>query len=87
MVSYPLSPLTILIVTRCVQDSEECNNEAEDELFTWLVDHIGDYYYLLISLHGAELARILSGSANLDQQVADRVAQNPKACRRGLDDE
>ena len=77
----------ILIVTRCAQDSEECNNEAEEELFPWLVDHIAEYYYLLMSLHGAELVRVLSESASLDQLVADRVAQNPKACRRGLDDD
>ena len=77
----------ILIVTRCVQDSEQCDNDAEEELFAWLVDHIAEYYYLLMSLHGSQLARILSGSASLDQRVADKVAQNPKACRMGMDDD
>ncbi|KAK5131105.1 hypothetical protein LTR08_001323 [Meristemomyces frigidus] len=84
---YPLSPLMILIVARCAQDSEHCMSDAKDELLAWLVDHVGDYYYQLITLHGKQLAEMLSRSPSFEQSVADRVARNPQACKEGMEDD
>ncbi|KAK4547744.1 hypothetical protein LTR36_000702 [Oleoguttula mirabilis] len=84
---YPLSPLRILLVTRIAQNSYPWGCEAEGELFGWLADHIAEYFYALMAEHGAALMGVLRNSDGLGQTVADRVAENPKACSRGLGEE
>lgn len=76
-----------MIVTRIAQESNKWGCDAEIELSAWLADHIAEYYYKLMAEHGAQLARVLRNSDDLDQTVAEKVAQNPKACTKGWDDD
>ncbi|KAK5128497.1 hypothetical protein LTR85_003165 [Meristemomyces frigidus] len=84
---YPLSPIRILIVTRIAQDSFPWGCDAEGELFAWLADHISEYFYKLMAENGHLLVRVLRHSDDLNQTVMNRVAENPKACSKGVDDD
>lgn len=84
---YPLSLLVILIVTRVGQDSEKWDCEAEGELFAWLVDHIAEYFFKLTAEHGKRLTEILGNIRDLQRAVMQKVAADPAACRRGMDDD
>ncbi|KAK5676126.1 hypothetical protein LTS10_011416 [Elasticomyces elasticus] len=85
-VLYPLSPLRILIVAKYLLRSVAWGCEAETEYVDWMIDHISEYYLLLVKQHGPQLVDILENSPLIKGRVMANLSANPEMGRRGLDD-
>ncbi|KAK3621413.1 hypothetical protein LTR56_022807 [Elasticomyces elasticus] len=85
-VLYPLSPLRILIVAKYLLRSVAWGCEAETEYVDWMIDHISEYYLLLVKQYGPQLVDILDNSPLIKGRVMANLSANPEMGRRGLDD-
>jgi len=84
---YPLSPLYLLIVVKICMRSDTWGCDAEGEMYAWLVDHIAEFYFLLVAQNGKQLVEILGESKVMEAEVMAKIAENPRACRKGVDDD
>lgn len=82
----PLPPVYILIIARVSAQAIPTGCEAEELLFVWLVEHVAEYYYVLVRDHGRSLIAVLSQSETMHEAVLRKVVNDPKGCRKGMEE-
>lgn len=82
---YPLDSLGICIVARTISYMDVPENGTEQELASFVIDHITEYFWKITREQGSSLQRILEESDDLRSAVYGNLIEDSMAGKRGFD--
>ncbi|KAF7188662.1 hypothetical protein HII31_09914 [Pseudocercospora fuligena] len=82
---YPLDSLGICIIARIISYMPAPENGTEQDLGSFVIEHITEYFWKIAKEQGSSLQRILEESDDLRSAVYGNLIENGMAGKRGFD--